>query len=205
MMHVALLASLAVFINALCALAGIGAAKRYGIALSLQCRSASTVLLVGTAAECVAVSLQSTIGSAGMLILAFGAVIAGAACDAECGYVFDVTTIPCVGAMSILALLAGIFPVFALGAGAAGGSLFVLYAITRGKGLGLGDVKLACCIGGAAGAAGGLEALGIAFVLGGGYASYLLLTKRGRRGDELRFAPYLAAGMTLAVLHGALT
>lgn len=77
-----------------------------------------------------------------------------------------------------------------------------LYALTHGRGLGLGDAKLACCIGAATGAANGLESLGTAFVLGGTYAAYLLASKRARRKDELRFAPYLAAGLAAVALHG---
>lgn len=77
-----------------------------------------------------------------------------------------------------------------------------LYALTHGRGLGLGDAKLACCIGAATGAANGLESLGTAFVLGGTYAAYLLASKRACRKDELRFAPYLAAGLAAVALHG---
>lgn len=202
MMDITVVTCLAFFVNALYALAAISSASRFGIELSLlRCR-AGLVVLAGTLAQCVAVSRQSNLGSAGLLIVAFGAVIIGAACDAECGYVFDIVTLPCLGAMSVLALVTGSVRAFAVGAAVAGGALLVLYALTRGRGLGLGDVKLACCIGGAVGAAGGLEALGVAFVLGGAYASYLLFTKRGRRGDELRFAPYLAAGMVAVVLYG---
>jgi leader peptidase (prepilin peptidase)/N-methyltransferase len=87
-----------------------------------------------------------------------------------------------------------------LGAVAVGGSLLLLYAITRGRGLGLGDVKLAAVIGIGFGPAVGLAALGVAFVAGGIYASWLLATKRADRRDPLPFGPFLAAGTVVAAL-----
>ena len=90
------------------------------------------------------------------------------------------------------------------GAYAVGGALLALHLITRGRGLGLGDVKLGTAIGAGFGAAAGLVALGIAFVAGGAYASWLLATGRARRGDVIRFGPFLAAGtLAAALLPGA--
>jgi leader peptidase (prepilin peptidase)/N-methyltransferase len=70
-----------------------------------------------------------------------------------------------------------------------------------GRGLGLGDAKLACCIGAALGPSDGLASLGIAFVLGGAYAGFLLVSRRGRRSDAVPFAPYLAFGTVLMSLY----
>jgi prepilin signal peptidase PulO-like enzyme (type II secretory pathway) len=119
--------------------------------------------------------------------------------------VFDAITLPCLALAIVISLVNHTAGQVTGGALAAGGSLFALYAITRGRGLGLGDVKLACCIGAGAGALGGLEALGLAFVFGGAYAALLLITKRAQFGAELRFAPYLAAGMALVIVHGSLS
>jgi leader peptidase (prepilin peptidase)/N-methyltransferase len=80
------------------------------------------------------------------------------------------------------------------GALAVGGTLFALYGVTRGRGLGLGDVKLGAAIGAGFGVTTGLIALGAAFIAGGAYAGWLLATGRGRRGDAIRFGPFLAAG-----------
>ena len=93
------------------------------------------------------------------------------------------------------------------GAYAVGGALLLLHLLTRGRGLGLGDVKLGTAIGAGFGPAMGLAALGAAFVLGGAYASWLLVTRRARRGDAIRFGPFLAAGTLAAALAsgGALT
>jgi prepilin signal peptidase PulO-like enzyme (type II secretory pathway) len=162
------------------------------------------VLAAGTPFEVSAIALHVRACAVPEAIVACGAVLASAACDAECGYVFDAITAPCLAALTALAAAQHQFPALALGVALSGGSLALMYALTLGRGLGLGDVKLACCIGAAAGAANGIWAIGIAFVLGAAYAVYLLASKRGQRGDELRFAPYLAAGMGAVLLHGAL-
>ena len=89
------------------------------------------------------------------------------------------------------------------GAYAVGGALLALHLLTRGRGLGLGDVKLGTAIGAGFGPGAGLVALGAAFVLGGAYGSWLLLTHRARRGDSIRFGPFLAAGTVAAALMPA--
>ena len=61
-------------------------------------------------------------------------------------------------------------------------------------------MKLGTAIGIGFGPVAGLVALGAAFVLGGAYASWLLATRRARRGDAIRFGPFLAAGTFLAAL-----
>jgi prepilin signal peptidase PulO-like enzyme (type II secretory pathway) len=83
------------------------------------------------------------------------------------------------------------------GAVVGGSTLLALYLVTLGTGIGLGDVKLAVAIGAGCGPSAAIAALGIAFVLGGAYATWLLSTRRARRGDAVRFAPFLAAGSAL--------
>ena len=87
-----------------------------------------------------------------------------------------------------------------LGAGVAGGSLGFLHLVTRGRGLGLGDVKLALAIGAALGPVLGLIALGLAFIFGACFAIALLLMRRISRGHEMYFAPFLAAGTVVTTL-----
>lgn len=203
MIGFALTICIAVAVNCVYAVSGLCAAAHYGIRLSLARGAGLGVLLAGTAVECAALASAHGIAAQLPLFVAFGAVVTGAACDAACGYVFDSITLPCLLIMCASSVVFQAFAPFALGVLAAGGSLGVLYLATWGRGLGLGDVKLACCIGGAAGALGGLEAVGAAFVLGGAYAAFLLVTKRASPGAQMRFAPYLAAGMALVVLYGA--
>lgn len=189
-------------VNCVYAVLALSAAKRCGVDLSLASGLGLKVLLLGSAAES-AIGVYLHTGLSASIVFAFGAAIVGAACDAVCGYVFDAITMPAFLLTCACVLWAGTAAAAAEGAVAAAGVLGILYVITCGRGVGLGDVKLAACIGAGIGVAGGLEALGVAFVSGGAYAAYVLLAKRARRGDELCFAPYLAAGMAVAILHGA--
>jgi prepilin signal peptidase PulO-like enzyme (type II secretory pathway) len=81
-----------------------------------------------------------------------------------------------------------------------GGALLALHALTAGRGLGLGDVKLTAAIGAGLGASAGIAAIGVAFVLGAIVASWLLLTRRARPGGTMHFGPFLAAGACCAAL-----
>lgn len=195
----AITAGFAVLVNAAYGTAAWAAARRYALADLAATRSACAILAAGTLAECAWIAHAGVRSS---LILALGAVLSGAAWDAVCGYVFDAITFPCLAALAGLAVVTGTAGAFASGVLCAGGPLLLLYAVTRGRGLGLGDVKLACCIGGAAGALHGIEAIGAAFVAGGACAAALLLLKRSRAGDEVRFAPYMAAGMAAVLVAG---
>ncbi|GAC1577795.1 MAG: hypothetical protein NVS3B7_11240 [Candidatus Elarobacter sp.] len=86
------------------------------------------------------------------------------------------------------------------GALTTGCALGALYAATRGRGIGLGDVKLGVAIGAGFGPADGIAAIGAAFVLGGAYAMWRLATRRSRLGDVIRFGPFLAAGSFAVVV-----
>jgi leader peptidase (prepilin peptidase)/N-methyltransferase len=131
-----------------------------------------------------------------------GALIA-AGIDARTGCIPDRVTRP----TSIIALgvatVSGLVLTAFWGALAVGGSLLLLHVITRGRGLGLGDVKLGTAIGVGLGPAAGLAALGGAFILGGAYASWLLATRRASHRDALPFGPFLATGTVLAALFGS--
>jgi prepilin signal peptidase PulO-like enzyme (type II secretory pathway) len=151
--------------------------------------------------QAVAGAKQTTPLSMLAWVASFAAISVSAATDAGSGYVFDAVTIPAVCALLLLAYFQQQLVLAAGGAIAAGGAMALLYALTWGRGLGLGDVKLACCIGAALGARDALLALAAAFVLGGAYACFILITRRGSRGDEVRFAPYLAAGMATLSIH----
>jgi leader peptidase (prepilin peptidase)/N-methyltransferase len=135
---------------------------------------------------------------ASSVFIALGGTVIGAAIDARTGVIPDAVTRTTALTALGCAVATGIAPVACSGAYAVGGSLLVLHLLTRGRGLGLGDVKLGTAIGAGFGPAAGIVALGAAFVLGGMYASWLLLTRRARRGDAIRFGPFLAAGTVAA-------
>jgi leader peptidase (prepilin peptidase)/N-methyltransferase len=123
--------------------------------------------------------------------------------DLATGYVFDAVTLPTLAGLFFAAACEARFASALTGAIVAGGALAVLYAITRGRGLGLGDVKLACCIGAAFGAADSLRCLQVAFVLGGLYAAVMLVRRKAKRGDEMRFAPFMFVAMLAVLIQGA--
>lgn len=128
-----------------------------------------------------------------------GALLAGSV-DARTGLIPDRITRPTVAVALAVAAATGAAVAAWWGAVAAGGALFVLYAATRGRGLGFGDVKLATALGVGFGPNLGLVAVGIAFVAGGAYASWLLATRRAGRHDTVPFGPFLAAGALIAAM-----
>ncbi len=81
-----------------------------------------------------------------------------------------------------------------------------LWLLTRGRGMGFGDVKLAPVLGATLGwvafpsAVVGLLA---AFLLGGLVGIVLMVTGRASRGTQIPFGPYLLAGALIGLLAGA--
>jgi leader peptidase (prepilin peptidase)/N-methyltransferase len=128
-----------------------------------------------------------------------GALLAGAV-DARTGFIPDAVTRTAALGAAVVAAASGDAAAACAGAYAVAGVPIVLYLVTGGRGLGLGDVKLAVAIGTGLGAAHGVAALGAAFVLGGAAAAWLLVTRRARRGDALRFGPFLAAGTLVGAM-----
>ena len=127
-------------------------------------------------------------------LAALGGTLVAAVIDARTGLIPDMLTRTTALAALACAVANGAAPFACGGAYAVGGSLLVLHLLTRGRGLGLGDVKLGTAIGAGFGPSAGIVVVGAAFVLGGTYASWLLLTRRARRHDAIRFGPFLAAG-----------
>jgi len=128
-----------------------------------------------------------------------GAAVAGVV-DARTGSIFDPLTAAILLAALALAVVDGTVANGFYGAAGAGGALFLLHAISSGRGLGLGDVKLAAALGMSLGPAGGLTAIAAAFVAGGGYGAWLLATRRASTGTTIRFGPFIAAGTFVALL-----
>jgi leader peptidase (prepilin peptidase)/N-methyltransferase len=115
-------------------------------------------------------------------------------CDARTGSIPNRLTYPAFAALVASQVIGGNGFGAILGAAVAAGALFALFAGTRGRGLGLGDVKLAACMGAGLGASLSLVALGVSFVAGGAACTALLATGRVQRGDAIRFGPYLTVG-----------
>jgi leader peptidase (prepilin peptidase) / N-methyltransferase len=138
---------------------------------------------------------------AAVLVAAAPAAAICASTDWEVGLIFDDVTAAALCAIlvveavrgEILAALAGSALVVAL--------LGSLRAVTRGTGLGLGDVKFGAVAGASLGVLDGVASIGLAFVLAGCYGAVLLAMRRAGRGSIVRFGPFLAAGLLSVGIH----
>ncbi len=92
----------------------------------------------------------------------------------------------------------------AIGAGALGG-LYLLLAIVRPGGMGIGDVKLAGALGLFLGWL-GWDVLAVGaisgFILGGLFGVALIIFRRARSGSGIPFGPWMLAGAWLGILGG---
>ncbi len=87
------------------------------------------------------------------------------------------------------------------GAALGAGFLLLIWGITRGNGVGLGDVKLMIPLGALFGMVSTGVLLWLAYMVGGVWALFLLLTKRAQLKTAVPFGPFLcgAALLVLAV------
>lgn len=86
------------------------------------------------------------------------------------------------------------------GAGLGSGALAFLWLITRGRGLGLGDVKLMLPLGALFGPTNTLILLFLAFITGGIIGTSLLITGRANMKTPIPFGPFLTAVAILFIL-----
>lgn len=90
---------------------------------------------------------------------------------------------------------------FLLGAAVGGGTLFLIYLLSRG-GIGEGDIYFAGMLGGFLGFPLIIEGLFVAFITGGLTGMLLILSKRKKRNDPVPFGPFLALGAVFAMFFG---
>lgn len=90
-----------------------------------------------------------------------------------------------------------------LGLAAGGGFFGFLVAVSRGRGMGLGDVKLAAAAGFLLGWPDIALATGLAFVLGGLLGLGFMIFRGKTMRDRIPFAPILIVGFALTVFYGA--
>jgi len=88
----------------------------------------------------------------------------------------------------------------ALLGGVTGFAIFLLIALAKPGGMGMGDVKLAGLIGLVLGYPGVLVALFIGIIVGGIGALVLLLSRRAQRNSYLPYAPFLVTGALVTLL-----
>jgi len=108
--------------------------------------------------------------------------------------ILDVVTAPVAIAGLVIALVQG-QTLLALAGAATGAALFgLLYIVTRGTGLGLGDVKLAACLGLFIGWPNALAMSAASVVIGAIVAVPLLVARKRRGRDVVPFGPFLVLG-----------
>jgi len=130
---------------------------------------------------------------------ACGALVVAAFADARSGYLFDAVTLPTALVTATLATLGGGAHDAALGVLLLVGGFGSLVALSRGRLMGLGDVKAMYAIGAAFGPYEALVAVFGACACGVATAA---IAGRLRRGSEVRFGPHLAAGSVFALVAG---
>lgn len=77
-----------------------------------------------------------------------------------------------------------------------------LIIITKGKGMGGGDVKLGAFLGISLGFPKGILAVSLAFFTGAGAALILIFLKKKKFGENLPFGPFLVLGSLIALFWG---
>jgi len=108
--------------------------------------------------------------------------------------ILDAVTVPA-GIIGFIIAVALGHALSALEGAALGAALFgAIHLITRGAGLGLGDVKLAAALGIFLGLHNSIAAFAAAFVIGAVLAIPVLATRRRRGRDVLPFGPFLVIG-----------
>lgn len=85
----------------------------------------------------------------------------------------------------------------------AAGFLGSVHLLTKGKGMGMGDVKYALVMGLFLGSVGTLVAMYLSFLTGGLISLILILAKRKKLGAKIAFGPFLVVGTVLAFFQGA--
>lgn len=79
--------------------------------------------------------------------------------------------------------------------------ILLLYLVTKGRGMGFGDVKLSFTIGFWLGIKGGAVSLYIGFIIGAIFSILLILLKKKKLKSKIAFGPFLVIGMiTVAIL-----
>ncbi|HSX14529.1 MAG TPA: prepilin peptidase [Candidatus Saccharimonadales bacterium] len=84
----------------------------------------------------------------------------------------------------------------------AGGSFYLLAAVSSGRWMGGGDIKLVALIGLVLGLQMTVVAMFLAFTIAAVVSLGLIATKRKTRRDHIAFGPFLALGCVLAMLYG---
>ncbi len=159
---------------------------------------------IGALATLCCRSEASAVGAIDGIILGFA--WACAATDVATGYVFN--RVSAFGGLVVAsaAFVRGTELAALQGAVVAASILLAVRMLTKGRGLGLGDVKCAAVLGAGMGSQ-ALLFVGVAYECGALWACVMLVGRRLRRSDSVAFAPFLAIAASVvlvsrSVLHG---
>lgn len=122
--------------------------------------------------------------------------------DFRCQIILDETVIALIIFTGLMHLItfsswSRLIGCFAAGLGGAG-FLFLLHLLTKGKGMGLGDVKFAFFMGFFLGWQALLFAFWLAFLTGGMLAVIMLIAKKASLGQRIALGPFLVLGTVIA-------
>lgn len=121
--------------------------------------------------------------------------------DLKTGFIPDKVTYPASIIAGIYALLTQSFLSFVCGLGLSG-LFYLLIVITRGKGMGFGDVKYVLFLGLALGFPRSLIAVMLAFLTGAVLALFLVAFGKKHFGQTLPFGPFLSLGTLMTLFWG---
>jgi leader peptidase (prepilin peptidase)/N-methyltransferase len=146
-----------------------------------------------------ALALRSSPAAAAACGLACIGLIAAADADSRTGYLFDAVTFPAALVVTGAVIAAGSTADAVGGVVLLVGCFGAVVVLSKGRLMGMGDVKAMFALGAAFGPLESLIAIGAACVSGIVAAS---LAGRLRRGAHLHFGPHLAAGAAFALAAG---
>ena len=171
--------------------------REYGLDYSPVGTASAVAALLATDIAAV-LGARGAVGWATSILIACSAV--SAATDVQNGHIFDRVLRCAAVLLAVLAVASGRLSQAMLGAALGGGLLLLPWLCSRGRGMGLGDVKFAAVLGLGLGASGALRAIWFAFACGGALAAALLLTGRASKATPLPLGPFLALGAGFALV-----
>ncbi|MGH7716958.1 MAG: prepilin peptidase [Vulcanimicrobiaceae bacterium] len=137
--------------------------------------------------------------------IGLSAIAVAAVVDAQSGYIFDPLILAGVIGVVATATLEQNAVESIYGAIVAGGTVLCIWAASLGRGLGLGDVKLAVVLGAVFGPLGGIAAIGLAFMAGAAVATCRIIVGKANFGTSIRFGPYLLAGSVCLLAYNRMS
>jgi leader peptidase (prepilin peptidase)/N-methyltransferase len=157
------------------------------------------ILLAAIALIPCAIALRTTpLAAAGCGVTSIALLVAGDA-DRRTGYLYDALTLPTALIVATLAIAGNTTWPALCGVALLVGSFGTLFIVTRGRLMGLGDIKAMFSIGAAFGPMESLIAIVVACVSGVVAAA---VAGKLQRGASVAFGPHLAAGSAVSLIAG---